>query len=138
MFKISNSQLVEVQVPASSSALSFQIPDQPQLKNKKTIGIEFYSVGDVTIAPSGNAVVSAAFLQKTYLTLYTFNKDGKQGQFIYQIPATSLKRSATGAYVWELPQFDGIYVDYNKSFITVPTTVSGSAFSWIFNVYYAD
>lgn len=138
MFKISNSQLVEVQVPAQSSALSYQIPDQPQLKNKKTIGIEFYSVGDVTVAPSGNAVVSAAYLQKTYLTLYTFNKDGKQGQFIYQIPATSLKRATSGTYVWELPQFDGIYVDYNKSFITVPTSVATTAFSWIFNVYYAD
>jgi len=138
MLKITNSQLVEVQVPASSTALSFQIPDQPQLKNKKTVAIEFYNVADFSIAPSGNAVVSATNLLKTFITLYTFNKDGKQGQFIYQMPATSLKRSATGAYVWELPEFDDIYVDYNKSFINVASTVSGSAFSFVFNVYYKD
>lgn len=138
MLKITNSQLVEVQVPASSSALSFQIPDQPQLKDKKTVAIEFYNVADFSTAPSGNPVVSAANLLKTFITLYTFSKDGKQGQFIYQMPATSLKRSATGAYVWELPEFNDLNVDYNKSFINVASSVSGSAFSFVFNVYYKD
>ena len=138
MFKITNSQLVEVQVPASTSNLSFQIPDQPQLLNKKTVAIEFYNVADFSTAPSGNPVVSAATLLKTYITLYVKNKDGKQGQFIYQMPATSLKRATTGAYVWELPEFDNLEIDYNKSFINVATTVSGSAFSFVFNVYYKD
>jgi hypothetical protein len=143
--RVRKSQIIEVVVPASSTALRFPFPDQPQLRNKFVQGIEFFNVKDVPTAPSTNAVLSAANLSKTFVTFYVNDKT-ESGEFL-QFPCSTLHRTqlsgATASsdipFVQELTELHNKEIDFSKSYLTATATVSsGSATSYLLTVYYTD
>ena len=145
--RATKTQLIEVVVPASSTAQRFQIPDQPQLREKFVQQIEFYNVKDIPLAPSGNATLSAANVSKSFLTLYTNEAAGQSGEFVQQYPCTTLHRTqliggsanTDNPSVYELDGFNNKKVDFSKSYITSSSSVSSvAATSYLFNVCYTD
>jgi len=49
MKKVYRHELIEVLIPANATATKFMIPDQPNLRNMKIMGVEAYTI-DVTPA----------------------------------------------------------------------------------------
>lgn len=154
---IRKSQLIEVTIPQSATTTRrFQIPDQPQLRDKFTQAIEFYSAKDVITGPSGNGnCTTTAFLSKCFLTLYVQESgapgtatDAGAGEFIQNIPLSALHRmnlaGATASqdlpHIYFLEGFANKKIDFSKSYITSSADVSsGSATTeFIFNVHYTD
>jgi hypothetical protein len=137
-FKITNSQLVEVIVPAGTTTTTFNIPDQPQLRGKKITGVEIFNATDISNGPSSTATIPTGTMTKAYFTFYVNKKNGESGQFLLNVPFSTLHRVAgVNPYVFEIPDFDDLDIDFNKSFITVTSsTLFASAASFLFNVYY--
>lgn len=139
--KINKTQLIELIVPASTTATRFNIPDQPLLRYKKTLSIEIYNANDVTVSPSGNATVTAANVQRSFLTLYINEPDGTSGEYVQNIPLTSLHRIAYGTtvpYVFDIAEFANKQIDWSKSYITCQGGTWASQLSYLINVNYAD
>lgn len=144
--KIVYSQIVELEIQALASGQTFGFVDQPQLRNKRIVAIEAYNVADVSNAPSGNALVSAAIFNQSYLTLYLVRSSTSQsiGEQINQFPLVSLHRVQNGTptpFVRNLYELGGDYiVSWDKSRVNTGTviTIGGAKVSYLFNVYYID
>jgi hypothetical protein len=136
-------ELLEINIPANQTATRFNIPDQPQLRTDQDAdiaiqGIEAFDVNGVPLSPNNFPVVSLAFLQQTYITLYV---EGEES--IYRIPLIQLKRianeTATSPYQWNLQKFKNIQVDWTKSYFFTPAAYGAgvfATFSFILGIHY--
>jgi hypothetical protein len=138
--KFNKTQLIEVIIPASTTATRFNIPDQPQLRDKRTLSIEVFNADDVTVSPSNNAVVIGGNLERSFLTLYINEATGESGEYIQNIPMTVLRRVAGSSnafgFVYDLPEFNGNIIDWSKSYITCQGGTWSSQLSYLINVNY--
>jgi len=140
-------ELLEIQIPAASTATRFNVPDQPQLRTDQDAdiiiqGIESFDTNGIPFSPNNIAMATAAQLQQTYLTLYI---DGEES--IYRVPLLSLKRIANevnagvnNPYVWDLFKLRNVQVDWTKSYFFTPNSYSAVApnatFSFLLGVHY--
>jgi hypothetical protein len=152
---IQKSQLVEIAVSVANADQStkYSFPDQPQLRTEARgigvfiDGIEVFNVNDVSNAPiSGNAIISAAIMQRSFLTLFvsTPGQNSNKGEYINFMPLTTLHRiqsNQTGTaspYVRDLIKLPGLTVDWSKSYVTIPVKIGviANPVSFLFNIYY--
>jgi hypothetical protein len=141
LFPIRKHELVEVVVPALSTATRFYLPDLQNLRNVKLDAIEVYAKEDVLFTPTQNPVSSLVDMSASFLTLQSYN--GKE--FLHQSPFLShhyMQNLLGGAFVLDLFQknFVGQRVNYPKSYIEffhggVPVPAQ---FSFLISVYYRD
>lgn len=139
-------ELIEVQIPATSTATKFNIPDQPQLRTDQDAdiiiqAIETYDILSVPLSPNNVAVVTSADLLQTYITLYI---DGEES--IYRVPLVSMKRilnettgGAVQPSVFEIFKLRNLKVDWTKSYFFTPVAYAGGAnatFSFLLGVHY--
>jgi hypothetical protein len=124
-------ELLEIQIPANSTATRFPVPDQPQLRSDQTQDVitqsmQVYNVTDVPLSPNNVAVVSGANMKQTYLVLYI---DGEES--IFRIPLTDLHitNNLADPYQWEMDLFDNLQVDWSKSYFLTPAAYGGGAFA---------
>lgn len=140
--KYNKSQLIEVIVPASTTATRFNIPDQPQLRYKKTKSIEMYCADDVTVSPSSNAVMPIGNCERTFLTLYINEPNGISGEYVQNIPFVSLHRVAgattANGFVYDIAEFADKLIDWSKSYFTCQGGTFSSQYSYLLNVNYSD
>ena len=141
MNKVQNYDLVELVVNQSSTATKFFFPDQPNLRFVSLLNLVCYTPNVVTTSVlSGNALLSVANLQKTYLTLYYNDKEA-----VSKIPILELNRIASNSsnadpYAFAITPFAGQQIIWSKSYIQTPTAytgISSANFSVLLGVYYA-
>ena len=142
-------ELLEIQIPAASTATRFNIPDQPQLRTDQDAdiiiqAIETFDIFGIPLSPNAIALPTDAQLQQTYLVLYV---EGEES--IYRVPLLSLKRIANeinavpqnAPFVYDLFKFRNIQVDWTKSYFFTPTPYStvdvpNTTFSFLLGVHY--
>jgi len=141
MNKVQQYEFIEVVIPQSSTATRFYFPDQPQLRFVSLLNLVCYTPGVVSASVlSGNALLSLANLQKTYLVLYYNDKES-----VNRIPILELNRVATNSatgepYSFAITPFAGQQIQWSKSYIQTPSAYSGitsANFSVCMGVYYA-
>jgi hypothetical protein len=138
--------LLEINIPANSTANKFPIPDQPQLRSDAdqcTIiqAIETYCIFDVPLSPNAVALPTDVQLQQTYLTLYILGEES-----IYRIPLINLRNVASvvntgGApipFKFEMQKFKNKEVDWTKSYFSTPVNYGAvfATFSFLLGVHY--
>lgn len=141
MNKVQQYEFIEVVIPQSSTATRFYFPDQPQLRFVSLLNLVCYTPGVVSASIlSGNALLTLANLQKTYLVLYYNDKES-----VNRIPILELNRVATNSatgepYSFAITPFAGQQIQWSKSYIQTPSAYSGISsanFSVCMGVYYA-
>jgi len=140
MNKVQNYEFLEIVIPQSSTGTKFFAPDQPQLRFTSLLNLVCYTTDTISNSIlSGNALLSIANLQKTFLVLYYNDKES-----VSKIPVLELNRvasnAATAAFSYDITPFAGQQIIWSKSYIQTPTayaSISAANFSVCFGVYYA-
>jgi hypothetical protein len=137
--------MIETTVPGvvgGNTLRNIGFNDQPFLRDKPTLSLEIFSVNDVTLSPTGVAVVTSAIIQTAFLTLYMSNPDnaGNMGQWIQNVPLWSLHSLDNGTDPYERKRFEmaGQVIMWEKSFITLGANIGNTdPISFLINVGYA-
>jgi hypothetical protein len=130
-------EAVEIAVPTGSTLTRFPFPDLSNLRNAKITSIQIYTTDTISATPlTGSTPVTIADLKKSFLTLYEGDL-----QLIYNIPMLSFNNFAqnattSAAFVFELPNVDGITISWVKSYISLPTALATTGVAYSFGVYY--
>jgi hypothetical protein len=130
-------EAVEISVPSGSTLTRFPFPDLSNLRNAKITSIQIYTTDTISATPlTGSTPVTIADLKKSFLTLYEGDL-----QLIYNIPMLSFNNFAqnattSAAFVFELPNVDGITISWVKSYISLPTALATTGVAYSFGVYY--
>jgi hypothetical protein len=130
-------EAVEIPVPSGSTLTRFYFNDLPNLRNAKITSVQIYTTDTISATPlTGATPVTIADLKKSFLTLYEGDL-----QLIYNIPMLSFNNFAqnattSAAYVFQLPQVDGITISWVKSYISLPTALATTGTTYSFGVYY--
>jgi len=130
-------EAVEIAVPSGSTLTRFPFPDLSNLRNAKITSIQIYTTDTISATPlTGSTPVTIADLKKSFLTLYEGDL-----QLIYNIPMLSFNNFAqnattSAAFVFELPNVDGITISWVKSYISLPTALATTGVAYSFGVYY--
>jgi hypothetical protein len=114
--------------PAALTQTNFN--DQPQLRDKKIVGIEAIAANQLAHAPSGAAMATNANALNTALTLKIGTSDD-----ISQMPFAQFITQNNGGIVRE---FFGIEINFQSSGINCFTTGITAAQSLCYNFYYVD
>jgi hypothetical protein len=139
-FKAAKYELVELLVPGvagGQTQTQFSFPDLPKLRYTALMALETFAVDTLTVSPNNVALPSAAILQKSYLVLYS-----NERQDLFRIPLISLIRTqaTTGAsapFVRSLPEFSGQKITWDKSYVTIASAPANTTnISFVFGVYY--
>lgn len=140
--KILQTQMVEVLIPANSTAEQFMIPDQPNMRDTKIWWLQSYYELMVNLGPvSGKAVVEKGSFQNAFLTLQNYGgynflflaplstfqtlEDGVSGYTAISQPdpedPTELLYIAYPPTIQEkdFRRFNGQFVNWPKCFITI-------------------
>jgi hypothetical protein len=128
-----------VEIPVSSGSLltRYYFNDLPNLRNAKITSVQIYTTDTISATPlTGSTPVTIADLKKSFLTLYEGDL-----QLIYNIPMLSFNNFAqnattSAAYVFQLPQVDGITISWVKSYISLPSALATTGVAYSFGVYY--
>lgn len=138
-FKATKFELIEVQVPGvavtGQTQTLWNFPDLPKLRYVSTQAITVYTAGTISASPSNFTPVSTAILQKSYLVLYT-----NERQDLYRVPLLELNRfqnSANDPFVRQLWEIPGSKITWDKSYIQIanaPANTTNLAF--VLGVYY--
>ena len=140
-FKAAKYELVELLVPgvavSGQTQTQWNFPDLPKLRYTALMALETFAVDTITVSPNNVALPTAAIMQKSYLVLYS-----NERQDLYRIPLVSLIRtqattSASAPFVRSLPEFSGQKITWDKSFVQIASAPANTAnFSFCFGVYY--
>jgi hypothetical protein len=148
MKRVIKHELVEVLIPADSTATRFLLPDLQNLRNTNLFGVQMYydKIVPVSIL-SGRAVINKAVFQKSFLTLENYG--GRQ--FLKQSPIslfqtiennladTAPAGNDSSIQEKDFKNFVGQKTNYPKSYIDL-VTPSGSEKDevFLFSIYYTD
>lgn len=135
-------ELVEIPIPANTSADKYMIPDQPNLRNVHVMDVVAYYDDILTNAPSGDLPIDYDVFRKGYLTLQLFN--GKE--FCHERPLMEMcsylgSSDPDDRRVSNMKPKDFNYqkVNWTKSYVQFPgLAISESARTLILSVYYCD
>jgi len=156
---IAKSRMVTLKIPAGNTSPSLSFPDQPDLRYARILGIEAFCDADMAQSiPDNLPVIGAANLPQIALTLETNDADewyenvpeaqnaNNTGRFrttsqnIKWQPLITFHRVlnlGVTPSVFDMFEFNNIFVTWEKSFITMPTPISPVAdTAVIIQVYY--
>lgn len=130
MKPILRSYLAEVNLGTTTpgNGQNINIQDYPQLREVYITGVEVFDSGDLSISPSGKAVVT----QLKGLTLTLMDKFNME--MIYQYPCFDLNPTNVGGFYRDFKPF---FLQLTKSYISVldSTTVAANQ-SVMLNIFY--
>lgn len=127
-------QAIEVPIPSGSTLTKYFFQDQPQLRNATINAFQVYTTNTLSATPlTGSAMVSAADMKKSFLTLYSGDL-----QVVWNIPLLAMNNISNGTdpYVFELPNIQGIVISWVKSYITLATAPANTNVAYAFGAYY--
>lgn len=140
MKKVYRHELIEIYIPAGTAATQFKIPDQPNLRNMKLMGISAYAQENTPASPiSQQAVITEAEMKKVYLTL----QDNSGDQFLNLSPMSNYRTiestQATPNIERDFKSFTGQIVNWPKSFLTMSSALGNGADEVVLlSVWYLD
>lgn len=138
-------QLVTLSVAANASGQQFNFPDQPQINRDGMVidWIEAFNADDVSHTPSGIAVITAAQMKYSFITMYIgepADSSQGQGEQYNLIPLTSMHRTQSGSepfFVRDVFGLPGTRLDWSKTKINVGQALGNvAAVSFLFQVGY--
>ncbi len=139
MQNLSKHELITVTILTGNAGTKFPIPDLPNLRNVKLMGISLYPDEIITNNLStGNTVMPIANLQLAFLTLVDYGGF----EFGNEIPVITLNHATTNVttsipYSREETTFEGQNVNWPKSYIEFAVAPApGADTDIIFSVYY--
>jgi hypothetical protein len=141
-YKAKKYEFVEVVVQgiAGGQTLTrFNFPDLPKLRNTKLQALSCYNPEIISTTPNGNTVATKAILSKSFLVLYS-----NERQDLYRIPLTLLNNvQANGAgttnqtHQMFLYEFNDQNVTWDKCYIELGSSPANTTnFSFAFGIYY--
>jgi hypothetical protein len=138
-FRVNKFELVEINVPGVASTgqtgTRWNFPDLPKLRYTSLQALQVFSIATLTIAPSGQALASTAILQKSYLVLYSNDRQDN-----YNVPLLSLnciQDASNTPFQRGLYEFSGQKATWDKSFISIASAPANTVnFSFVFGIYY--
>ena len=138
-FRVNKFELVEISVPGVASTgqtgTRWNFPDLPKLRYTSLQALQIYSIATLTIAPSGQALASTAILQKSYLVLYSNDRQDN-----YNVPLLSLnciQDASNTPFQRALYEFSGQKATWDKSYISIASAPANTTnFSFVFGIYY--
>ena len=147
MQKIIRHELVEITIPAGSTATKYLIPDLPNLRNVHIFGLQVYTKSDTTTGIQTQLPLTDVqpTLRTAFFTLVNYG--GKE--FLKQAPAhifhSSFNQNIGGGdpvlnqFEWNSKNFVGQRVNYPKSYIefSTPPAIAGVSQCFMFSVYYS-
>lgn len=105
--------------------------------------IEAFCADDISVSPSGIAVITAAQMKTAYITMYVnepADSTQGQGEQYNLVPLTSLHRiqsSATPFFVRDMFGLPGTRLDWSKTKVYTGTNLGNvAAVSLLFQVFY--
>ena len=142
MRKVVRHELVSVLIQANSTLSRFSIPDLPNLRNVHLLGLQVYTVDQISkdIISQNPVLNHTAVLHNSYITLVNYG--GKE--FLKQAPSilfstsSANQNTSTNWYESNPIGFVGQKANYPKSFIeftTPPATGVDTVF--MFSVFYS-
>lgn len=109
-------RLIEIIFSANFTAPQIKFPTEYDLNGVQILQLEIIPGEVVPVSPAGNTVLTYAQLQGLFMTLYTNDPDVQkvdpktltvlstdEGQYIYQVPATSLIATNFNSTAVQLP-----------------------------------
>jgi len=138
-FRVNKFELVEINVPGVASTgqtgTRWNFPDLPKLRYTSLQALQVFSIATLTIAPSGQALASTAILQKSYLVLYSNDRQDN-----YNVPLLSLnciQDASNTPFQRGLYEFSGQKATWDKSYISIASAPANTVnFSFVFGIYY--
>jgi hypothetical protein len=138
-FRVNKFELVEISVPGVASTgqtgTRWNFPDLPKLRYTSLQALQVFSIATLTIAPSGQALSSTAILQKSYLVLYSNDRQDN-----YNVPLLSLnciQDASNTPFQRGLYEFSGQKATWDKSYISIASAPANTVnFSFVFGIYY--
>lgn len=127
-------QAIEIPVPNGSTLTKYFFQDQPQLRNATIQAFQVYTYNTLSATPlTGSAMVSAADMKKSFLTLYSGDL-----QVVWNIPLLAMNNISNGTdpYVFELPIMQGIVISWVKSYVQLSTAPGTTNVAYAFGAYY--
>lgn len=138
-------QLVTLSVAANASGQKFNFPDQPQINRDGMVidWLESFNADDISHDPNGIAVITAAMMKYSFITLYVgqaADTSQGQGEQYNQVPLTSLHRTQSGAqpfFVRDVFGLPGTRLDWSKTYINTGQALGNvTAISFLLQVSY--
>lgn len=126
--------IIEVPIPAGSTATQFNFPDQPQLRNAKVIGIEWYNMHVITKSPvSFNSIIDDADAKQCFVTLMQGNLEKSNRK-----PLATYNRynGSTIPNVMDIDMPDEFIVSWVKSYITLAAPAATTDVVVVLGVYF--
>lgn len=144
MKRVVKHELIEIIVPANSSATRFQLPDAQNLRNVQTWGIQFY-YKDIVPASiiSGLPVISKADFLQSFLTFEAYS--GRQ--FDKQSPVQKFQTIENGLspapdcsiQEKDFKNYVGQKINFPKSYIDTVKPISEAVDKvFLISIYYTD
>lgn len=137
-FQARKYEFVEVIVPGVASTgqtgTIWNFPDLPKLRYTSLLALSVYTANNITVTPSGNTPTTTAIMQKSFLVLYSDDR-----QDLYRIPLTDLNRtqSSTDPFVRQLFEFKGQKITWDKSYIQIGSAPANTTnLSFCFGIHY--
>ena len=138
-FRVNKFELVEISVPGVASTgqtgTRWNFPDLPKLRYTSLQALQVFSIATLTIAPSGQALATTAILQKSYLVLYSNDRQDN-----YNVPLLSLnciQDASNTPFQRGLYEFSGQKATWDKSYISIASAPANTVnFSFCFGIYY--
>ena len=137
-FKAKKFEFVEIVVPGvavtGQTGTIWSFPDLPKLRYTSLLALSIYSPNNITVTPAGNTPVSMAIIQKSFLVLYS---DDRQDN--YRIPLTDLNRTqaSTDPFVRQLYEFSGQQPTWDKSYVQIGSAPGNTTnLSFCFGIHY--
>ena len=137
-FQARKYEFVEVIVPGVASTgqtgTIWNFPDLPKLRYTSLLAVSAYTGSNITVTPSGNTPMTIAIMQKSFLVLYSDDR-----QDLYRIPLTDLNRTqaSTDPFVRQLFEFKGQKITWDKSYIQIGSAPANTTnLSFCFGIHY--
>ncbi len=139
MKKLYAHEVIEIKIPANSTATKFAIPDQPNLRDMRLMGVENYYAEMIPASPLSQLPLNAlAVANKIFLTLV----DNDGFEFLKLAPVKNfitISDLGTTPLEWDSKSFVGQIINYPKSFITMSAPLGNTVDTVVmFSILYMD
>ena len=137
-FRAKKFEFVEIIVPGvavtGQSGTIWSFPDLPKLRYTSLLALSIYTPSNITVTPAGNTPITLAIVQKSFLVLYSEDRQDN-----YRIPLTDLNRTqaSTDPFVRQLYEFSGQQVTWDKSYVQIGSAPANTTnLSFCFGIHY--